>query len=85
MKTAVCVAFRGQGDAAARQIVSLHDYYGYTVANWAWPQHSGTFNVAGFFFETNLQLNQAVDVFVYTSDRSRLMYYTYHLDPNLPI
>ena len=36
------------------------------------------------FFVTNLQLTQADDVFVYTSDRSRSMYYVDHLDPNLP-
>ena len=32
-----CVAFRGQGDAAVRQIASMNDYYGYAIENCVCP------------------------------------------------
>ena len=32
-----CVAFRGQGDAAVRQIASMNDSYGYTIVNCVCP------------------------------------------------
>ena len=35
-----CVAFRGQGDAAVRQIASMNDSYGYTIVNCVWPDYS---------------------------------------------
>ena len=79
------MAFRGQGDAAVRQIASMNDSYGYTIVNCVWPQYNSISQLAGVrFFVTNSQLTQADDVFVYTSDRSRSMYYVDHLDPNLP-
>ena len=67
------VAFRGQGDAAVRQIASANDFYGYTIVKCVWLQYSSI-----------SQLTQADDVLVYTSDRSRSMYYVDHLDHNLP-
>ena len=78
------MAFRGQGDAAVRQIASMNDSYGYTIiVKCVWPHYSSISQLAGVFV-TNSQLTQADDVFVYTSDRSRSMYYVDHLDPNLP-
>ena len=35
-----CVAFRGQGDAAVRQIANMNDSYGYTIVNCVWPHYS---------------------------------------------
>ena len=73
------------GDAAVRQVASMNDSYGLTIVNCVWPQYNSISQLAGVrFFVTNSQLTQADDVFVYTSDRSRSMYYVDHLDPNLP-
>ena len=77
-----CVAFRGQGDAAVRQIASMNDSYGYTIVNCVWPHYSSILQLAGVVCIS--QLTQAGDVFVFTSGRSRSMYYVDHLDPNLP-
>ena len=33
-----CVTFRGQGDAAVKQIASMDDSYGYTIVICVWPQ-----------------------------------------------
>ena len=77
------MVFGDQGDAADRQIASMNDSYGYTIVNCVWPHYSSISQLAGVFV-TNSQLTQADDVFVYTSDRSRSMYYVDHLDPNLP-
>ena len=46
-----CVAFRGQGDAAVRQIASMNDSYGYTIVNWVWSQYNSISQllVAGVF------------------------------------
>ena len=35
-----CVAFRGQGDVAVRQIASTNDFYRYTLVNFVWPHYS---------------------------------------------
>ena len=35
-----CVAFRGQGDAAVRQIANMNYSYGYTIVNCVWPHYS---------------------------------------------
>ena len=77
------MAFRGQGDAAVRQIASMNDYYGYTIVKCVWPNYSSISRLADIFV-TNSQLTQADNVFVNTSDRSRSMYYIDHLGPNLP-
>ena len=42
-----CVAFRGQGDAAVRQIASMNDSYAYTIVNCVWPQYSSISQLAG--------------------------------------
>ena len=44
-----CVAFRGQGDAAVRQIASMNDSYGYTIVNCVWPHYSSISQLAGVF------------------------------------
>ena len=46
-----CVAFRGQGDAAVRQIVSMNDSYGCTIVNFVWPHYSSISQrlIAGVF------------------------------------
>ena len=45
-----CVAFRGQGDAAVRQIASMNDSYGYTIVNCVWPHYSSSISqLAGVF------------------------------------
>ena len=44
-----CVTFRGQGDAAVRQIVSMNYYYGYTIVNCVWPHYSGISQLADVF------------------------------------
>ena len=67
------MAFRGQDDAAVRQIASMNDSYGHTIVNCVWP-HYGSIS----------QLTQADNVVVYKSGRSRSMYYVDHLDLNLP-
>ena len=77
------MAFRGQGDAAVRQIASMIDSYGYTTVNGVWPHYSSISQLADVFV-TKSQLTQADDVFVCMPDRSRSMYYVDHLDPNLP-
>ena len=77
------MAFRGQGDVAVRQIASMNDSYGYTIVNCVWPHYSSISQPAGVFV-TNSELTQAADVFVYTANRSRYMYYVDHHDPNMP-
>ena len=44
-----CVAFRGQSDAAVRQIASMNDSYGYTIVNCVWPHYSSISQLAGVF------------------------------------
>ena len=44
-----CVAFRGQGDAAVRQIASMSDSYGYTIVKCVWPHYSSISQLAGVF------------------------------------
>ena len=78
------MAFRGQGDAAVRQIASMNDSYGYTTVNCVWPHYSSSISQLAGVFVTNSQRTQADNAFVYTSDRSRSTYYVDHLDPNLP-
>ena len=79
-----CVAFRGQSDAAVRQIASMNDSYGYTVVNCV--RHTTVVSQSWLAsFVTNSQLTQADEVFKYTSDRSRsICYVDDNLDPNLP-
>ena len=77
------MAFRGQGDAAVRQIGSMNHSYGYTIVNYVWPHYNSITQLAGIFAANSL-LTQADDVFVCTSERSRSMYYVDYLDPNLP-
>ena len=60
------MTFRGQGDAAVRQIASMNDSYGYTIVNCVWPHYSSISQLAGvFLFVTNSQLTQADEVFFY--------------------
>ena len=61
---------------------SMNDSYGYTIVNCVWPHYSSILQLAGVVCIS--QLTQAGDVFVFTSGRSRSMYYVDHLDPNLP-
>ena len=44
-----CVAFRGQGNAAVRQIASMNDSYWYTIVNFVWPHYSSISQLAGVF------------------------------------
>ena len=44
-----CVAFRGEGDAAVRQIASVNDSYGYTIVNCVWPHYSSISQLPGVF------------------------------------
>ena len=60
-----CVAFRGQSDAAVRQIASMNDSYGYTVVNCV--RHTTVVSQSWLAsFVTNSQLTQADEVFKYT-------------------
>ena len=45
-----CAAFRGQGDAAVRQIASMNDSYGYTILNCVWPHHSNIPQLAYYYY-----------------------------------
>ena len=58
------MAFRGQGDAAVRQIASMNDSYGYTIVDCVWPHYSSSISQLAAFFVTNSQLTQADDVFL---------------------
>ena len=53
-----CVAFRGQSDAAARQIASMNVSFRYTLVNCVWPHYSSISQLAGVFCH-NSQLTQA--------------------------
>ena len=45
----LCVTFRGQDDAAVRQIANMNGYYGYTIVNCVWPHYSSISQLAGVF------------------------------------
>ena len=45
-----CVAFRGEGDAAVRQIASMKDSYGCTIVKCVWPHYSTISQLAGVFY-----------------------------------
>ena len=78
-----CVAFRGQGNAAVRQIASMNDSYGYIIVNCVWPHYSSISQLAGVFCNKLTADAGWRRICIYTSDRSRPMYYVDHLDPNL--
>ena len=44
------MAFRGQGDAAVRQIASMNDSYGYTIVNCVRQHYGSISQIAGVFF-----------------------------------
>ena len=43
------VAFRGQGDAAVRQIARMNYSYGYTIVNCVWPHYGSISQLAGVY------------------------------------
>ena len=83
-----CVAFRGQGDAAVRQIASMNDSYGYTIVNCVWPHYSSISQLAGVFcnkLTADAGWRRRICTYVgqITIYVSCIMYID-HLDPNLP-
>ena len=68
-----CVAFRGECNAAVRQIASLNDSHGYTIVNCVWPHYNSISQLAHVYVK-NSQLTQADDVFIFTYVRQITIY-----------
>ena len=78
-----CVAFRGRGDAAVRQIVSMNDSYGYTIVNCVWPHYNSISQLAGVFCYKLTAAAGWRRVCIYVGQIT-IYVYVDHLDPNLP-
>ena len=79
-----CVAFLGQDNAAVRQIASMNDSYGYTIANCVWPHYSSISQLAGVFCNTLTADAGWRRICIYVGQITiYALYYVHHLDPNL--
>ena len=76
-----CVAFRGQGDAAVRQIASMNYSYGYTIVNCVWPHYSSISQLAGVLEQTHSWRRLTTYLFIRRTDHD--LCYVDNLNPNL--